>query len=39
MANLVFAELLIPLYRAGDQQAAAGLTSRLINFHNLEVTP
>ncbi|MCP3870453.1 MAG: type II toxin-antitoxin system VapC family toxin [Gammaproteobacteria bacterium] len=37
MANLVFAELLVPLYRSGDQQAAAGLTNRLINFRNLEV--
>ncbi len=39
MANLVFAELLVPLYRAGDPQSAAGLTNRLINFHNLEVVP
>ncbi len=39
MANLVFAELLVPLYRAGEPQAAAGLTNRLINFHNLEVIP
>jgi len=37
MANLVFAELLVPLYRSGDPQAAAGLTNRLINFRNLEV--
>ncbi|MEA3413713.1 MAG: PIN domain-containing protein [Pseudomonadota bacterium] len=37
MANLVFAELLVPLYRAGDAQAAAGMTNRLLNFHNLEV--
>jgi predicted nucleic acid-binding protein len=37
MANLVFAELLVPLYRSGDPQAAAGLTNRLINFQNLEV--
>ncbi len=37
MANLVFAELLVPLYRSGDPQAAAGLSKRLINFRNLEV--
>jgi predicted nucleic acid-binding protein len=37
MANLVFAELLVPLYRSGDPQAAAGLSNRLINFRNLEV--
>ena len=37
MANLVFAELLVPLYRAGDPRAAAGLSSRLLNFRNLEV--
>ena len=37
MASLVFAELLVPLYRSGNPQAAAGLTNRLINFRNLEV--
>jgi len=37
MANLVFAELLVPLYRSGDPRAAAGLSERLINFRNLEV--
>jgi predicted nucleic acid-binding protein len=37
MANLVFAELLVPLYRSGDPQAAVGLSNRLINFRNLEV--
>jgi len=37
IANLVFTELLVPLYRAGDSQSATGLTNRLINFHNLEV--
>ena len=37
MANLVFAELLVPLYRSGDPQAAAGLSNRLINFRNLEI--
>ena len=36
MANLVFAELLVPLYRSGDLQAAVGLSNRLINFLNLE---
>ncbi len=39
MANLVFAELLVPLYRAGDPQSATGLTNRLSNFRNLEVIP
>lgn len=39
MANLVFAELLVPLHRSGDTQAAAGLTQRLLNFQNLEVVP
>ena len=37
LANLAFAELLVPLYRSGDPQAAAGLANRLINFRNLEV--
>ena len=37
MANLVFAELLVPLYRSGDPQAAVGLSNRLINFRNLEI--
>lgn len=37
MANLVFAELLVPLYRSGDSKAATGLANRLINFRNLEV--
>ena len=37
MANLVFAELLVPLYRSGNSQAATGLANRLINFRNLEV--
>jgi len=37
MANLVFAELLVPLYRSGDSQAATGLTNRLLNFSHLEV--
>jgi predicted nucleic acid-binding protein len=39
MANLVFAELLVPLYRSGDPQAAVGLSNRLINFRNMEVIP
>jgi predicted nucleic acid-binding protein len=39
MANLVFAELLVPLYRSGDPQAAAGLSNQLINFRNLEIIP
>lgn len=39
MSNLVFAELLVPLYRSGNPQAAAGLSNRLINFQNLEVVP
>jgi len=37
LANLVFAELLVPLYRSDNAQAAAGLTQRLLNFRNLEV--
>ncbi|HFE49033.1 MAG TPA: type II toxin-antitoxin system VapC family toxin [Chromatiaceae bacterium] len=37
ISNLVFAELLVPLYRRGDSRAAAGLANRLDNFNNLEV--
>lgn len=37
MASLVFAELLVPLYRSGNSQAATGLSKRLINFRNMEV--
>lgn len=37
MANLVFAELLVPLYRSGDSQAATSLANRLTNFRNMEV--
>jgi predicted nucleic acid-binding protein len=37
LANLVFAELLVPLYRSGDPQAVAGLVNRILNFRNLEV--
>ena len=39
MANRVFAELLVPLYRSGNTQAATGLTNRLLNFNHLEVVP
>ncbi|MCP4288325.1 MAG: type II toxin-antitoxin system VapC family toxin [Gammaproteobacteria bacterium] len=39
MASLVFAELLVPLYRSGDSQAAAGLSNQLRNFRNLEIIP
>ncbi|MEN8132413.1 MAG: type II toxin-antitoxin system VapC family toxin [Pseudomonadota bacterium] len=37
MANLVFAELLVPLYRSGNPMAARRLVSQLINFRNLEI--
>ena len=37
IANLVFAELLIPLYRRQDGQAAEGLVDLLSNFRNLDV--
>ncbi len=37
IASLVFAELLVPLYRSGGPQAAAGLSDRTINFRNLRV--
>lgn len=37
IANLVFAELLIPLYRSGIPQAAAGLYNRINNFRNIAV--
>ena len=37
MANLVFAELLVPLYRAGDARKASGLVNQLLSFRNLEV--
>ena len=39
IASLVFAELLVPLYRSGDPQAATGLSNRLRNFRNLEAIP
>ncbi len=37
MANLVFAELLVPLYRRGGSADAAGLSRRLMNYRNLEI--
>ena len=37
ISNLVFAELLVPLYREGKAKAAAGLVSRLSSFSNLSV--
>lgn len=37
ISNLVFAELLVPLYHRGDSRAATGLANRLDNFNNLEV--
>ena len=37
MANLVFAELLVPLYRAGDARQASGLVKQLLSFRNLKV--
>lgn len=37
MSSLVFAELLIPLYRAGDIHAANGLIRLLKNFRHLEI--
>ena len=37
MANLVFAELLVPLYLSGKPRVAAGLVKQLNNFNNLEI--
>ncbi len=37
ISSLVFAELLVPLYREGKAKAAAGLVSRLTSFANLAV--
>lgn len=37
MANLVFTELLVPLYRSGNPRAAKDLVKQLSNFRNLEV--
>lgn len=37
MSSLVFAELLVPLFRSGNPRAAAGLSNRLINFRHLEI--
>ena len=37
LSSLVFAELLVPLYRQGKDKTAAGLVSRLSSFANLSV--
>ena len=37
VSSLVFAELLVPLYRAEDHAAASGLVSRLSGFRNLTI--
>ena len=37
LSSLVFAELLVPLYRQGKDKMAAGLVSRLSSFANLSV--
>ena len=37
ISSLVFAELLVPLYRTGDKAAASGLVSRLSGFANLAI--
>ncbi|MGB8665736.1 MAG: type II toxin-antitoxin system VapC family toxin, partial [Serratia inhibens] len=37
IASLVFAELLVPLHRQQDREAAESLVDLLSNFHNLEV--
>ncbi len=37
LSSLVFAELLVPLYRTGDVAAANGLVSRLSGFANLSI--
>jgi uncharacterized protein len=37
LSSLVFAELLVPLYRAGQEGAAAALVDRLRSFRNLAV--
>ena len=37
ISSLVFAELLVPLYRVGNDKAAAGLFSRVADFTNLTV--
>lgn len=37
LANLAFAELLVPLFRSGEPRTAAGLANRILNFRNLEV--
>ena len=37
ISSLVLTELLVSLYRAGEERAAIGLTNQLLNFANLEV--
>ena len=37
LSSLVFAELLVPLYRTGDIAAANGVISRLSSFANLSI--
>jgi len=37
ISSLVFAELLVPVYRSGDSNAATALSRQLINFQNLKV--
>lgn len=37
LSSLVFTELLVPLYRAGDESKAERLLDRLRGFHNLSV--
>ena len=37
ISSLVFAELLVPLYRVGNDKAAAGLFSQVADFTNLTV--
>jgi predicted nucleic acid-binding protein len=39
MSTLVLTELLVPLYRAGQERAADELSRRLRNFRNLEMRP
>jgi len=37
VSSLIFAELLVPLYRRGDLQSVRGLQNRLRNFRHLRV--
>jgi predicted nucleic acid-binding protein len=37
ISSLVFAELLVPLYKSDDKVAASGLVSRLTGFRNLTI--